>query len=77
MFSRMSFENVPPVVVFLVSTTGVAAVTVISSDNWPTSSCWLISALKPVSMTTFCREAFLKLASSNDTVYVPIGTSGN
>ena len=31
MFSRMSFVNVAPVVVFLVSTTGEAAVTVTSS----------------------------------------------
>ena len=48
MFSRMSFVNVLPVVVFFVSTTGVAAVTVSSSDIWPSSSFWSIWAVKPV-----------------------------
>ncbi len=37
MFSRMSFVNVAPVVVFFVSTTGAAAETVISSDICPIS----------------------------------------
>ena len=36
-FSSTSFVNVAPVVVFLVSTTGAAAVTVISSDIGPIS----------------------------------------
>jgi hypothetical protein len=33
--------------------------------------------LKPVAITMFGRTAFLKLASSNVTVNVPIGTLGN
>jgi hypothetical protein len=69
--------NVLPVVVFFVSTTGVAAVTVSSSDIWPSSSFWSIWAAKPVVMITFGRTDFLKLASSNVTVNVPMGTLGN
>ena len=76
MFSRMSLVNVAPVVVFFVSTTGAAAVTVISSETCPISSFMSIGALKLVVMTTFDREAFLNPLSSNVTVKLPIGTLG-
>ena len=67
MFSKISFENVAPVVVFLVSTTGAAAETVSSWVIVPISSFMSIWAWKPVSMTTPCRTAFLKPVSSNVT----------
>src|SRR5215471_13058879 len=73
-FSRTSAVNVALVLAFLVSTTGETAEIVTSSDIWPISSFWSICALKPVVMTTSWRTDFLKLASSNVTVKVPIGT---
>ncbi len=76
-FSRTSALNVAPVAVFFVSTTGDAAEMVTSSDICPISILWSTPALNPVAITTFGRCAFLKLASSNVTVNVPIGTLGN
>ena len=77
MFSKISFVNTAVVEVFFVSTTGLAAVTVISSVTAPISIFMSIWAAKVSVMTTFWRVAFLKLASSNETVYVPIGTLGS
>src|SRR5260221_4119015 len=74
--SMMSAENVPPVVVFLVSTTGAEAVTVTSLAIAPTSIFMSTRALKPVVIVMSGRVAFLNPLSSNVTVYVPIGTLG-
>ena len=67
-FSRTSRENVPPVFVLFVSTTGDAALTLTSAVIAPTSIFWSIIALNPVVSTTPGRETFLKLLSSNVTV---------
>ena len=64
----MAASNTAPVVVSWCRPLGEADETVTSSDIWPISSFWSMPALKPVSMMTFWRTPFLKLASSNVTV---------
>jgi hypothetical protein len=76
MRSSISRLKVWPVVVERVSTTGPAALTVTVSSTADTSSATLISALKPVSIRTFCRTKRLKPGSSKVTEYRPIGMLG-
>ena len=70
-------DGFPPVVVFFVSTTGEAAVTLTTSSRVETSSFVLTSALNPVSTTTPARLTVLKPGSENVIVYVPMGTCTN
>ena len=69
--------NVAPVAVFLVSTTGDAAETVTSSVICSDLELLIDAGVEAGGDHDVRTRAFLKLASSNVTVKVPIGTLGN
>ena len=77
MTSSVSRLMTAPVVVFFVSTTGDAAVTLITSSRVETSSFVFTSAVKPVSMMIPARLTVLNPESWNVIVYVPMGTCTN
>src|SRR2546425_182206 len=66
-----AFASTPPRVPLVVSTNGIASLTVTVSPCWPGSMVRSTRISEPTSTTTFSRSSLLNPGSSARTVYVP------